>query len=169
MPESNAYWTLPEAARWTGPYYGFETVEFVIGESAAATAGGHYAHWLARTAPEAATLYDRDRSLTPPPADLDEVWSCAVPEALHYNRWIADRACAFLSEAEERPFFLFVSFPDPHHPFTPPAPWAHLFAPRRRPEPSSVPASCCACRPMSAACRRSTMTRRTGGGHISNS
>ena len=34
--------------------------------------------------------------------------------------------------AGERPFFLFVSFPDPHHPFTPPAEYAARFDPAGR-------------------------------------
>jgi arylsulfatase A-like enzyme len=139
MPESNAFWELPESAGWSGPYYGFQTVEFVIGESAAATSGGHYARWLATTAPDAIRLYARERALQPPPDDLDEVWKCAVPARLHYNSWIADRACEFLSALHSEPFFLFVSFPDPHHPFTPPAPWCDLFEPSELPQPKWVP------------------------------
>ena len=129
MPESNAFWDVEEAASWHGPYYGFQTAEFVIGESAAATVAGHYARWLRATAPDAAGLYHRERALATPPSDLDEVWKCAVPERLHYNRWIADRACDFLADVGRENFFLFISFPDPHHPFTPPAPWCDMFDP----------------------------------------
>ena len=36
-------------------------------------------------------------------------------------RFLGDRACAYLDEArDDEPFFLMVSFPDPHHPFNPP-------------------------------------------------
>jgi arylsulfatase A-like enzyme len=139
MPESNAFWEQPEAADWHGPYYGFRTVEFVIGESAAATDAGHYARWLEARAPDAIALYQRERALAPPPRDLDEVWQCAVPERLHYNRWIADSACAFLADLRGENFFLFVSFPDPHHPFTPPAPWCDMVDPAEVPAPNVVP------------------------------
>jgi len=138
MPESNAFWELPETTGWQGPYYGFQTAEFVIGESAAATDAGHYARWLETTAPDAMELYQRERALAPPPRDFDEVWQCAVPEHLHYNRWIADRACAFLAGIRGENFFLFVSFPDPHHPFTPPAPWCHMVDPAEVPAPKTV-------------------------------
>lgn len=136
MPESNAFWAMPAADEWSGPYYGFQTVEFVIGESAAATTAGHYARWLEATAPDAVALYQRERALVPPPSDLDEVWKCAVPDRLHYNRWIADRACDFLDGIRDDAFFLFVSFPDPHHPFTPPRPWCDLFDPAEVPAPT---------------------------------
>ena len=61
-----------------------------------------------------------------------------VPDALHYNSWIADRALAFLERAE-RPFMLFVSTPDPHDPFSLPRPWADLFDPADMPEPLALP------------------------------
>ena len=139
MPESNAYWESIEAAGWKGPYYGFQNVEFVIGESAAATVAGHYAQWLQARVPDAVQLYQREHALAPPVRDLDEVWKCAVPEHLHYHRWIAERACAFLARPRAENFFLFVSFPDPHHPFTPPAPWCDMFDPDEVPAPRMVP------------------------------
>src|SRR5262245_44250600 len=49
MPDSDAFWSLPESESWRGPFYGFERVDIVIGESAASTRGGHYARWLKRT------------------------------------------------------------------------------------------------------------------------
>ena len=140
MPELNAFWRLPEAAAWRGPYFGFETADIVIGGSVAATEGGHYAAWLRRSAPAMAAEYQRAHALAPPPADLDEVWKCAVPESHHYNSWIADRATGFLrSLGRQELFFLYVLFPDPHHPFTPPAPWCDLVDPRDTPMPSIVP------------------------------
>src|ERR1700675_4040383 len=35
MPDSNAFWTLPESRDWTGPFYGFAGVDLLIGESVA--------------------------------------------------------------------------------------------------------------------------------------
>ncbi|MGH7125918.1 MAG: sulfatase-like hydrolase/transferase, partial [Stellaceae bacterium] len=106
MPESNAFWERADAQAWCGPYYGFQTVDFVIGESAAATVAGHYARWLKATAPDLAALYQREHALAPAPADLDEVWKCAIPERFHYNRWIGDRAKDFLSTVGSENFFL---------------------------------------------------------------
>lgn len=135
MPDSNAFWTLPESHGWRGPFFGFDTVDILIGESVGATEGGHYARWLAETAPDAAALYAPENALAPRPTDMDEVWKSAIPEALHYNTWITDRACDFLDQSGDDPFFLFVSYPDPHHPFSPPAPWCDLFEPADMPDP----------------------------------
>ncbi|WP_264214617.1 sulfatase family protein [Leisingera thetidis] len=137
MPDSNAFWDLPQSEGWTGPFYGFDTVDILIGESVSATEGGHYANWLRDTAPGAAALYLPEHALEPGPADLDEVWKSAIPADLHYNTWITGRACRFLQEQDgKQPFFLFVSYPDPHHPFSPPAPWCDMYDPQQVPAPA---------------------------------
>ena len=82
--------------------------------------------------------YQPEAALAGPPADLEEAWTCAVPSEWHYNRWIADRTCDFLQRAEP-PFLLFVFSPDPHHPFSPPRPWAELFDPDTMLLPDVVP------------------------------
>ena len=51
-----------------------------------------------------------------------------APEEDHPTTWIADRAIDWL-DADRRPFFAWVSFPDPHHPFDPPRPWCDRYDP----------------------------------------
>jgi arylsulfatase A-like enzyme len=140
LPESWSFWASEASRNWRGPYYGFETAEFVIGESAYCMSGGHYAQWLRETHPDVVDLYDPAHALERAPADLDEVWKSGVPAELHYNTWIADRSIDFISSVRTGdPFFLFVSFPDPHHPFSPPAPYCHRHDPRLVPLPRIVP------------------------------
>ncbi len=130
MPESWAFWKEETSDGWTGPFYGFDKVAMVIGESAYSVLGGHYAKWLADTHPDVPALYAPERALAAPPADLDELWESAVPVDLHYNSWIAQQAVDLISSLDSsEPFFLFVSFPDPHHPFTPPPPYSRLVDP----------------------------------------
>ena len=136
-PESVPFWEAGLGDRWRGPYFGYDTVDFVIGESLLATEGGHYAKWLRSHHPEVPPLYQPESALELPPADLDEAWTSAVPDALHYNTWIADRAMAFIERAEP-PFMLFVSTPDPHHPFSPPRPWSDRFDAADMPPPRVV-------------------------------
>ena len=139
MPESSAFWTLPESEDWGGPFHGFQTVDFVIGESFTSVRGGHYARWLERKHPGVAPLYLPENSLDAAPDEMEEVWRSAVPAELHYNRWIVDQSVAFLDRAAgDDPFFLYVSFPDPHHPFSPPAPYCDRFDPRDMPLPRTV-------------------------------
>lgn len=98
-PESVAFWTSDGHMDWTGPYFGYRTVEFVIGESLLVTEGGHYAAWLKKEHPHAVPLFQPAVALEGPLDDLAEAWVSAVPDALHYNTWIADRAIAFLERA----------------------------------------------------------------------
>ena len=138
MPESVPFWQAGLGRDWHGPYFGYRTVDFMIGESLLATEGGHYAAWLRDEHPGIIPLYQPGAALDGPLPDLDEAWSCAVPAELHYNSWIAERAVAFLERARP-PFLLFVSSPDPHHPFSPPRPWADCFDAARMPLPHRVP------------------------------
>ena len=140
MPESDAFWQAGHGEQWRGPYFGFDTVDLVIGEADVCTDGGHYAAWLKQHHPEAVPLYQPEQSLMPVPEDLDEIWQAAIPQQLHYNHWIADRAIDFIDQqSSEQPFFLYVSFPDPHHPFSPPAPYCDHFDPAEMPVPRAVP------------------------------
>jgi arylsulfatase A-like enzyme len=136
-PESVPFWQAGKGADWRGPYFGYRTVDLMIGESLLATEGGHYAAWLRERHPDAVALYQPEAALEGPLADLEEAWTSAVPDTLHYNGWIAERAIDFL-EAAQGPFLLFVSWPDPHHPFSPPRPWADLFDAAAMPEPDLV-------------------------------
>ena len=137
MPESLAFWQRPDADHWRGPFYGFETVDLVLGEANESTKAGHYANWLRSNHPGIADLYEPEASKTGRVSDLTEVWKSAVPAELHYTSWITDRAIDFLkaSKAAE-PFCLYVSYPDPHHPFTPPAPYCDLYKPEDMPKPT---------------------------------
>ncbi len=137
-PESVPFWQAGHGEGWNGPYFGYRTVDFMIGESLLATEGGHYAAWLGKEHPEIVPLYQPEAALDGPIVDLDEAWTAAVPADLHYNTWIAERAIDFLERAAP-PFMLFVSSPDPHHPFSPPQPWADRFDARDMPAPDVVP------------------------------
>jgi len=127
FPESWAFWESDRGQAWTGPYYGFQQIDLVLGHGPDATRSAHYADWLRRSHPEAVDLYARARALSPPEEGID-CWKLSLPASLHYNTWIADRAVNFLRRAEP-PFFLFVSFPDPHHPFAAPRPYCDRFDP----------------------------------------
>jgi arylsulfatase A-like enzyme len=140
MPESLAFWGRGNAHNWHGPYYGFDTVDLVLGEANESTRAGHYAEWLKRHHPEALRLYEPEASPTGRAPDLTELWRSAVPKELHYTSWITDRAIDFLQNTDgDKPFCLYVSYPDPHHPFTPPAPYADAYDPEMMPQPSVSP------------------------------
>lgn len=110
------------------PYYGYDEVDMVTfhGDQA----GGHYQQWLRAQRPDADRLRDPAHQL-PHGYTCPQAHRTAVPEALYPTRYIRDRAVDFLrrSRGAQQPFFAFVSFPDPHHPFTPPGRYWDLYDP----------------------------------------
>ena len=136
MPDSRAFWKNPANAHWNGPYYGFRTIDLLLGESDTAAISGHYANWLKEKHPGADDLLKVNAAAEVPPADLDEIWCSAIPSELHYNSWISERASDFIEQSNsDDPFFLFVSYPDPHHPFAPPTEYANRYNPDDIPLP----------------------------------
>ncbi|MGB1008457.1 MAG: sulfatase family protein [Thiolinea sp.] len=142
MPDSRAFWKQPDAAQWNGPYYGYQTIDLLLGESDTAQIAGHYASWLRDNYPQYVEHLKPKMADAEPPADLDEIWRSAMPVECHYNTWITDRAVDFLAQrkgqgddGEAEPFCLFVSYPDPHHPFDPPADYADRYNPDEMPLP----------------------------------
>jgi hypothetical protein len=51
-----------------------------------------------------------------------QVWDNPVPREVYHTDWVADRTIAWLdSLPAEADWFVWLSFPDPHHPWDPPA------------------------------------------------
>lgn len=119
-----------EPVAFPRPYYGFDHVDMVTGHGA--LCGGHYLQWLRRRTADWRALRD-------PANELAHDYACPqahrtpLPEALYPTAYIRDQAIDFLAAARERdrPFLAFVSFPDPHHPFTPPGRYWDLYEPDR--------------------------------------
>jgi uncharacterized sulfatase len=101
---------------FTGPYYGFQSVELSIGHTEYGLAG-HYGHWLR-------SLYTEDEIVEfnriERVGDHDfggEAYDWDLPVASHNSVWTADRTLAFLETHDaDQPFCLAVGFQDPHHP-----------------------------------------------------
>lgn len=119
-PETYALWHSGELSEWRGPYYGFRQVELTLGHGGQVFETGHYALWLQREHPEAhQQLAAHSKQAARPVAGLADLYSLPAPEALLPSAWLAERFAAYLEARPLRPFFAFIGFPDPHHPFTP--------------------------------------------------
>ena len=69
-----------------------------------------------------------------------QVWRTRVPEELYPTRYISMRTAEYLerrAREPERSFLAFCSYPDPHHPFTPPGRYFEMYAPDEIPLPES--------------------------------
>ena len=109
-------------------FYGFARTELTINHSD--TCSGHYGHWLRSKVerPERRMGPANARYVHP---DWGEIYQTSLPEELYPTTWIAERSVAFLEEAAagQQAFFLQASFPDPHHPFTPPGRYWSMYDP----------------------------------------
>ena len=110
------------------PYYGFDHVRMVTSHSD--ECGGHYLQWLKRQTNEWSDLRDRNNQL--PHNYLNpQAFRTRIPEELYPTSYIKNETQSYLTTRAESddPFFAFVSFPDPHHPFTPPGKYWGMYDP----------------------------------------
>jgi arylsulfatase A-like enzyme len=108
------------------PHRGFEHIE-----SATHGAQGmlHYARWLAAAHPEAVAMYYpvldaalEVNALGGGDTGAPQVWDNAIPREWYHTDWVADRTIAWLDSLDGADdWFCWMSFPDPHHPWDPPA------------------------------------------------
>jgi len=125
---------------WTGPYCGFREVQLTNGhgEEPCRPKLCHYGHWLTKHHPEVLQAIEASRDARHGAVEgIPQAWLSAVPSEVHHSTWLGQRACECVSRAarEDRPFFLFVGFPDPHHPVVPPEDVARDFLDMPVPEP----------------------------------
>ncbi len=130
--EQAASWAHDPAFDLTLPYYGFDTVRLTIGH--ADQQQGHWRRWLDTQVNHAEQLIGPDHAIATPEFMLSKVgqaWRTRVPEELYPTRYIADRTCDFLRDraGDGAPFFVQCSFPDPHHPYTPPGRFWDMYKP----------------------------------------
>ena len=110
-------------------YYGFQHVEFCSGHGDQVS--GHYERWLRERAPANWDKRGPDHAIEGGRSGHPQIYRSAIPEEAYPTRYILERTKAFLEEAAkgEAPFFLQCSFPDPHHPFTPPGRYWDMYDP----------------------------------------
>ena len=113
-----------------GSYYGFQEVDLVDGHGDGCF-GPQYTPWLLERVPDAE---ERRKQRRPYPHGVDAFHWSLTPK-VHSSHYLAERAEAFLESVDERPFFLQLSFADPHPPYTVPEPYASRYDPAAMPLP----------------------------------
>ena len=122
---------------WQGPYMGFQHAELMI--------LGHWHSllpcekpphgqqferwfWSHKDAWELWTKDARTGENANYGVDAAQTWISALPAEWHSTTWVTERTIDFLNKHQtgEQPFCLWASYPDPHHPFDCPQPWASL-------------------------------------------
>jgi arylsulfatase A-like enzyme len=130
--ELGSTWEADPAHDLTLPYYGFETVDLSIRH--ADQQYGHWRRWLRAQTKDADELIGPEHAIPAPEFELTrcrQAWRTRVPEELYPTSWITERTLAVLRDCAQsgRPFFVQCSYPDPHHPFTPPGKYWSLYPP----------------------------------------
>lgn len=122
-------WNEPLAERLDGDFYGFEHVQ--IAADHGDQASGDYLLWAREQRTDFDSLVGPENALPDNRIKAPQAWRTAVPEELYSTSWIAQESEAWLGEQAEKdePFFLQMSFPDPHHPFTPPGKYWDMYDP----------------------------------------
>jgi arylsulfatase A-like enzyme len=121
----------PDLDAWHGPYYGFKEVWTAIGHGE--LRAGHYGNWLRREHPEVdRAIVEARKTRTLEFPDEGQIYPSPVPVEAHNSTWIGENAARIVRErvGAGAPFLLWVGFPDPHHPFVPPAELAREFETR---------------------------------------
>jgi len=110
------------------PWNGFDDVELLLLHGDLCV--GHYSEWLEERAPQYAEMINQKMSTF-----LDHTYrESFLPEEYYPTTYCTERAIDFLEKYArgdhgDKPFLLKVSYPDPHHPCTPPGRWGDMYNP----------------------------------------
>jgi arylsulfatase A-like enzyme len=115
-----------EPPPWPDDFYGFGHVELTLEHGA--RVGGHHLHWALSHGGRHEDLVVPYSAESPAEVRSDRWWQIYRPPygpELHSTTFVADRTVAFIESAVQagEPWLAWASFPDPHHPITPPGEW----------------------------------------------
>lgn len=130
----------------TGPHRGFDHMElanhFLEGHS-------HYDHWIREHHPDAINAFypmiderGMQNKIGAGGTGAIQVWPAEVDREVYHTDWVATRTISWLDQvAADEPWFAWMSFPDPHHPWDPPQSEMHRHDWRDVPLPELYPKS----------------------------
>jgi len=166
-----------QTRRWrrgdTGYWRGFDTsIQAAHVGSFGGRAIQHYGRWLQEHHPEWLGSFAPLLGATPGgDTGAPETMNNPIPRELYHTDWLADLAISHLdgySDADD--WFVWLSFPDPHHPWDPPAgelgrvPWRDLELPPGHPGSPEAIEKVLAGKPAHwLACWKGTYTNQEGG------
>jgi len=129
---------MSEKVAMPDDYYGFAHVDLSVGHSDGCT--GHYFHWARERGFDLADLRGAANAIEVSQPS-HHVWRTSVPEEVYPTTYITERTQDYLNHhattQSGSPFFAVCSYPDPHHPFTPPGKYYDMYDPADIPLPAS--------------------------------
>jgi arylsulfatase A-like enzyme len=113
------------------PFYGFDHVELCTRHGDMGQ--GNYADWLEERHPGSDELRSRDNLIPEDRYTAPQAFRTRIPEPLYSTSYVAERTSAYIDDHvtnhPDQPFFVQCSFPDPHHPYTPPGRYWDMYDP----------------------------------------
>lgn len=137
--ENTRLWAEDLAHKPTLPYYGFSKID--LSTMHGDVVGGSWRRWAKAQDPDVESLIGPDNATPDQRYITPQAYRTRIPEELYPTSYIVDRTLQSLNEVQAdpvTPFFLVASFPDPHHPFTPPGKYWDMYDPDDIPTPASL-------------------------------
>lgn len=127
--ESCGSWERHAEGAFELPYYGFESVDFVAGHGD--QVHGDYTRWAEQQGCSLDVSAGPENALPGMHRDTLQAWRTAVPEHCYPTHYIGEKTIEKLElyAQSSSPFCHWMSFCDPHHPFTPPGKYWDLYSP----------------------------------------
>jgi arylsulfatase len=139
--ELRSSWDNP-AHHISTPFYGFQDV--VLCNHHADECFGDWLRWLQAEHPERAAQIGRKHSERDPRYVAPQAWRTNLDEATYPTNYIAEQTAQWIRQHTEQqpdqPFAVMCSFPDPHHPWTPPGKYWDMYDPASIEVPASMKA-----------------------------
>lgn len=136
--ELHSAWRDP-AHRIQTPYYGFQDVILCNGH--ADECFGDWSRWLEQAHPELAQRRGREHGVRDPAISAPQAWRTPLDEFTYPTHYIAEQSSRWIEDhvqnRPDQPFALMCSFPDPHHPWSPPGRYWDMYRPEDMPLPAS--------------------------------
>lgn len=129
--ELRSNWDNPKHGL-TLPYYGFQ--EVFLCNNHADECFGDYSRWLQAHHPEMVDRVGRKHGVKDANFVAPQAWHTQLSEEQYPTHYVAQQASEWLVAHQrahaEQPFALVCSFPDPHHPWTPPGKYWDMYDPQ---------------------------------------
>lgn len=124
------------------PYYGFQDV--VLCNHHGDECFGDWLRWLQATRPDLARRLGREHAPRDPRYIAPQAWRTLLDEESYPTHYIAQQTANWIRthvrKRPQQPFAVMCSFPDPHHPWTPPGRYWDMYRPQDMPLPASMTA-----------------------------
>ncbi len=113
-------------------FYGFERIALTLGHGAAS--GGHHYLWALErgaTHEQLTAGFGSDSQIPERSPHWWQIFPAPFPEECYSTTFVTEKTIGFIEEmtVAKEPWMAWSSFPDPHHPLSPPAPWFDRHAP----------------------------------------